>query len=407
MPRGSGENPAQLADIGVQAKAAVGNQTRLECLQSRSKDNLQRSRKKSSTQPPPTTTKPKSMEILFATIICAYQKEVAYAVKLLSESGIEMPYSNREWLLRRMPSEGRLAGGVSYKKHGYGVWLGLPNGEVDFDFGDEGQTTGLDEWRLKEFCKSRPDIHPVPLDLELREWFRSGLSKGDLIQAHGGLYYVTDAVSGKKNDTDRILTNGCGLPHYSHDKVITIFSECFGAADVMLGHYESTKLYGEKKGGLSRSKRIQLRVYLLTWLGYLHSTMEAFQSARVRLLLQERRHHAFREAIPLFDELNSLFKPHSNDLRVLRNNVFHLLTDIDALDSFLAADEKRLSWATELHHHIAGFFSKYRVLAELHYFNTGRMSESVIKDVARERKTRRSAATRAAKLERMIPTTSI
>lgn len=313
-----------------------------------------------------------------------------------------MPYSNREWYLRDESNEGQLAEGSRYRKHGCGIWLNLPTGAVDFDFGDLGQTTGFDEWRLDQFSRSRPGAHPTFTSLKLKEWFSDGLSKGELIRSPGGLYYVADVTSGKNGEVDRILTDGCGLPHWSQDKIITLFSECFGAAEVMFNHYKSTKTYGEKNQGLSQSKRINLRVYLLSWLGYLHSTMEGFQSSRVRLLLQQRRHHAFQEAIPLFDELNSLFRQHANDLRILRNNVFHLVTDIDAVDTFLACDEIRLNWATSLHRQLGAFFSTYRVLAELHYFNTGRMAESVIKSVARDRMIRRSAA----KADRITPNIS-
>lgn len=330
------------------------------------------------------------MELAFANLIRDYQKQVSYAVKILRESGIEMPYSSHEWTLRTDPREGKLVGGVSYQRHGRGIWLDLPDGQVDFDFGDQGETTGFDRWRLECFLDSRRDAYPTSTRPELGVWLKDGIIKGELIQAPYGLYYVADIAISKNQDVNRILTDGCGLPHQSQDRILTLYSECFLSADVMLGHYNSTVRYAEKHKGLSRLKRIGLRVYLLSWLGYLHSTMEGIQSIGVRLLLQRRRHHSFQEAIPLLDELNSLFKKHANSLRILRNNVFHLLTDANALEAFFSQDGQRLRWATELHRQLAEFFSDYRITAEVYYLETGRMAESVVRSVARERKRRRS-----------------
>lgn len=335
------------------------------------------------------------MERDFATLIADYQKHVSIAVKLLGNSGVEMPYSNREWSSRNEPIEGQLPGGVRYMRHGHGICLDLPTGEVDFDFGDQGETTGFDEWRLEKFICCRPSEYPHSLTFKLDEWLQTGISKGDLIRAPHGLYYIADVCSGKNREVDQIITEGCGLPHQSQDKILTLYSECFLSADVMLSHYRSTEIHGSKSLGLSRSKRVKLRVYLLSWLGYLHSTMEGFQATRVRLLLQQRRHHSFEEVIPQFDELNSLFKRHADDLRILRNNVFHLPTDDAAIEAFFSRDEERLDWAKELHRRIEAFFSNYRITAESYYFESGRMSESVIRSVARERRLRRAKAKRA------------
>lgn len=81
-----------------------------------------------------------------------YLSSVSSAVKLLEEAGIVRPDSNTAWASSDIPQTGVLANGVKYFKHGYGCAVHLKGGSVDFDFGEKGEITGFDIWRLIGFA---------------------------------------------------------------------------------------------------------------------------------------------------------------------------------------------------------------------------------------------------------------
>ena len=110
----------------------------------------------------------------------------------------------------------------------------------------------------------------------------------------------------------------------------------------------------------------------------------------MRLLLQNKRPASFLELIVKCDELGKLEKRHADDLRVLRNNIFHLRTDNEAIRQFFSDDGKQVEWARELHAAFASFFSDYRVHAEVHYLCSGRFGESQIRQESMERRKKKA-----------------
>src|SRR5262245_36643501 len=99
------------------------------------------------------------MDERLRALIQSYRMAVAAAVRKLSESGIALPRSNREWAMNGMPNLGQLVSGGSYRKHGYGCEVSTSKGSVDFDFGDAGETDGFDSWRLMLFAEAHPDLY--------------------------------------------------------------------------------------------------------------------------------------------------------------------------------------------------------------------------------------------------------
>lgn len=330
------------------------------------------------------------MDKQLAQLISDYQLAVGAAVLLMSNSGIEIPSSIRGWLDLDIPAHGELNSGIRYYKHGYGCRVYLSEGEVDFDFGRQGQIDGFDDWRLWGFCKGRPNTYAFDTEQALLDCVRRALTEGKLVASSHDLYYVVDSVKSLGEETARILTVGCALPHRTRDSVQTLSAQCFDSANLMFEHYQALDRLWKKEQRLSRSNGLKLRVYLLSWLGYLHTTAEGFRDLRMRLLLQNKRPASFLELIAKCDEIGKLEKRHADDLRGLRNDIFHLRTDDEAIMQFFSDDGERMEWARELHAAFVSFFSSYRVLAEVHYLCSGRLGESEIRQERAERRKKKA-----------------
>lgn len=332
------------------------------------------------------------MDKRLAQLISAYQAAVGAAVLLMSESGIEMPSSNIEWLELPIPAHGELKSGIKYFKHGFGCWVQLPEGKVDFDFGEMGQIDGFDEWRLLNFCRDGLSVYGFETQQALFDCFRHALAKRMLVAGLYNLYYVVDSVKLLGQEAARILRTGCALPHRSQDSVQMLFFQCFESANLMLDHYEAINRIWVKKGKLNSSKRLEFRVYLLSWLGYLNTTAEGFREINVWLLLQNKRPGSFMELATKCGEIGSLEKRYADDLRTLRNDTFHLRADDGAITQFFADDGERMEWAKGLHAAFADFFSNYRILAEVYYLTRGRYGESQIRRESMKQKKKKVVA---------------
>lgn len=212
------------------------------------------------------------------------------------------------------------------------------------------------------------------------------LKKKQLVVSAHNLYYVADSIKLLGDKVANILKEGCALPHKTRDSVLTLASQCFESADLMLRHYEEINQLLEKEKNLSNADGIKFRVYLLSWLGYLHTTADGFKSLNMRLLLQKKRPADFLELVAKCNELGKLVKRHANELRELRNNIFHLRTDDKAISQFFSEEGKRIEWARALHAAFSSFFSDYRVIAEVHYLCSGRLGESQIRQESMNRR---------------------
>jgi hypothetical protein len=327
-----------------------------------------------------------------AQLISDYQAAVGVAILLMTETGIEIPSSGRDWAVLDIPAHGELNGGIKYYKHGQGCAVYLPEGEVDFDFGQQGQTDGFDEWRLWKFCEQRPNIYAFETHQALVDCVQHALKEKKLVAPLHDLYYVVDSVKLLDEEAVRILVAGCDLPHRSRDSVHALSAQCFESANLMFEHYQAMIRLWEKQQKFGRGNGVKFRVYLLSWLGYLHETADGFRKLRMRLLLQNKRPASFLELIVQCDEIGTLDKRYGDDLRVLRNNIFHLRVDDKAINQFFSDDGERVEWAKQLHAAFNSFFSSYRILTEVHYVLSRRLGESQMRKDGVERGKRRAEA---------------
>lgn len=330
------------------------------------------------------------MDNRLAQLISDYQECVRAALQLIDESGIPVPPTSGDWAATDIPSFGELKGGIPYWKHGIGCKVSFPTGAVDFDFGEKGEVDGFDLWRLSQFFKCSKKDYGLCTEEALKMSFDAAVNEGSLNYWGSDLYYVVDATRLPLRPKEKlIIQNGESLPHRDRDAVLTLYAHHFLSADLMRSHYQKVDRQRRNDGDLSQDNVIKFRVYLITWLGYLRSTVEGFDKLGMWRLLPERRPLTFRELVPKWNELNSFKTLHDDDLRELRNDIFHLRDDNISLERFFADDGERLAWAKELHTSIGAFFSKYRVLCEVHYVTHSRYAESEIRRASALRREKR------------------
>jgi len=171
------------------------------------------------------------------------------------------------------------------------------------------------------------------------------------------------------------LTNNT-LPHRNEDQMLTLYSHYFSAADLMLENYLKLQAKQKKKGTLTQRDFVDQRIFFCTWLGFLGVTCEGFRQLGMRLFLMNKRPTAFLELVPKLDEIGKVMTQHDDALREFRNSVFHLRKNLGAVHRFFASEVDRLAWARDLHRLIDRFFSKYRVICEVHYLMHDRVDES-------------------------------
>jgi len=309
-----------------------------------------------------------------ADLIHDYQVKVHEALVLMQRSGIRMPSSNQRWIETDIPRKGLLDGDIAYVKHGAGCTVYLPDGEVDFDFGNLGEINGFDLWRLSLFCSDKLSTYGFEDQDALERCFETAVSEGHLIRSDDFLFYIANFTRALAVDIDSRLP-GDNLPPRNRDIVMVLHSHYFQAAELMLENYDNLSRKWKKSNSLSHRNVVDLRIYMSSWLGFLAVTCEGFENLGMHLLLQESRPAAFEELIPKSDSVGKMIKRHRNPLRELRNKTFHLREDPEAIRSFFARDANRLPWARELHDAFTDFFSVYRVQCEVHYAFNGRRGE--------------------------------
>jgi hypothetical protein len=133
------------------------------------------------------------VDVRLFSLIVDYQAAVSSAVKLLEASGIARPKTNTAWACNGIDNIGTLAGGVQYRKHGYGCAVHLKSGEVDFDFGENGEIDGVDTWRLSVFAEGKLSQYGFASEDELEATFKSAVASGHLVYSGYILHYVRDA----------------------------------------------------------------------------------------------------------------------------------------------------------------------------------------------------------------------
>lgn len=315
------------------------------------------------------------MDVNFLQLIVDFQNRVQEALKLMQRSGITMPNSSSEWIESDIPLVGNLDGGIKYYKHGAGCLVMLEAGEVDFDFGPQGEIGGFNLWWLTRFVETGISAYSLKNKTEIAQHLKDSIDRGELICPDGDLYYIANAPYLYAIDIDsRNLQDS--LPSRNQDRVLALYIHYFETADFMFKNYDklSKKLY--KSGKLNQYDKSDMRIYLSTWLGFLGVVCEGVKKLKIRILLGNERPESFKELIPASDAIGKLMKEHSDSLRMFRNNVFHLRENTEFVRHFFDDKVERLVWARELHMALSGFFSEYRVCCEVHYVKNGRKGES-------------------------------
>ena len=127
-------------------------------------------------------------------LIQDYLAAVREAVAELCASGIRLPASRMEWAASGIPKRGVLVSGRAYLKHGYGCTVGTEPNEVDFDFGERGETNGFDGWRLARFAEFQPGAYGSAGEKELEQVLAMEAERGRVVK-RGSLYYLTGHVA--------------------------------------------------------------------------------------------------------------------------------------------------------------------------------------------------------------------
>ncbi|QZN94613.1 DUF6896 domain-containing protein [Symbiopectobacterium purcellii] len=322
-----------------------------------------------------------------AHLISDFQKNVMAAVQLMYRSGIPLPSSCYNWIKMDIPVRGTLDGGGEYYKHGAGCAVSFEEGCIDFDFGEHGEIGEFNLWWLYQFAGNELATYGFDSETELAESLENALSTGALVCVGLDLCYLANKPSMFAIDIDSRLP-GDVLPSRNQDPVFTLYAHTFQAADLMLENYRALSKKGDKNNYLSQREKVDHRIYLSTWLGFLRATCEGFGDLKMRLLLGEDRPATFKALIPMSDNLGRMMKKHADPLRELRNDVFHRREDASAVRQFFELGMDRLTWAHELHGALAAFFSRYRVLCEVHYLMNGRKGESDLRHQRLRRKKR-------------------
>lgn len=166
------------------------------------------------------------------------------------------------------------------------------------------------------------------------------------------------------------------LPHRDEDAVMTLYVHCFLSADLMLKNYKKLSARWDKDGRISKSRYIDFRIYVTTWLGYLAVTAEGFKKLGMRRLLEGSRPNEFEDVIEQANTVGRMLKEHDDALRKFRNNIFHLRDDSNEVMRFFYEKPGRLAWAEELHSAFRKFFSGYRVSFFVHCLRNQRSDEA-------------------------------
>lgn len=311
-------------------------------------------------------------------LIYEYQAATIDALILLQRAEIRMPTSATDWADMDIPLTGSLDKNVTYDKHGHGCDVCLSGKVVNFDFGRDGEVGLFDAWKLFVFTAKQLKDYGLETYDELEEMLEELGSEGLLKQSSDRQYLVVgdDVRYAIEVDGRR---PGDLLPLKSVDPVITLYLHQFLSADLMKKNYEKIIRKWKKDGRISDSKKVEARIYLSVWLGFLRGICEGFDKLSMRKLIIEDRPVEFAELVAQCDVIGRLKKRHGEALQRFRNNTFHSEVDYQVRRDFFDREKERVKWAHELHDQVQEFFSSYRVLSEVHFSLNGRMGESNVR----------------------------
>ncbi len=124
-------------------------------------------------------------------LIEAYRAKASELVPRLSASlGFKLPITNNDWTGLDIPQRGKTSDGLRYFKHGFGVAIRYDGGEIDVDFGDQGEYDGFDAWRLFRFAEENEVKTPYNDHREIDADIKDAESRGQLRFSGHILYYL-------------------------------------------------------------------------------------------------------------------------------------------------------------------------------------------------------------------------
>lgn len=314
------------------------------------------------------------MDSGLSRLILDYQVAVRSALKAMRKAGITMPFTYEEWIQSYTSVVSSHSDPIIVDKHGRGCRVHWNGSVVDFDFGDLGEVDGFNPWRLYKFAGGDLQCYGFEDRKSLDQSFAISVELGDIFYSGNVLYYLKSESRKFAVDVD-IIEGGDLLPHRDLDGVLALYVHYFNAAELMRKNYEAVSKRSANRAP-TRKQKMELSIYLSTWLGFLAVTCEGYQKLRMRILLTRERPETFQELIPQSDALGRLINKHKDKLRNLRNNIFHLREDLTAIRDFFCGVENRIEWARTLHVNFEHFFSDYRILCEVHYLMNDRRAES-------------------------------
>lgn len=315
------------------------------------------------------------MDNRLSNLINDYLQAIRTACTLIQKSGIALPHTSAEWVRKDLSKFSTLNDKIEFYKHGVGCWVDLPDGRVDFDFGRFGEISGVDSWRLGNFAKHRNETYGFANNDELFDVFSRAVDLQLLLPLDANLYRLSNQPVQSITSIDS-RAEGDLLPHRDSDNVLTLHVHYFYAADLMLKQYDAAIKKLETNKNNSIEEKINSRIYMNSWLGFLAVTCEGYKKLNMYLLLNNERPIEYQELTPKASKLSSSIKEHYDHLRKFRNNVFHLRDSVEDTLAFLSPSADRIAWARSIHNQLRDFFSNYRIFCEGHYLDNGRESES-------------------------------
>lgn len=130
------------------------------------------------------------MDTRLHRLIQDYQVSVYKAVQSLHASGVAMPRSGTEWLMTEIAQSGVLDGNIRYHKHGVGCAIWLPNGPVDFDFGEGGEIDGFSVSRVAAFAAANLEFYGFETPGEIKDAFAHAIEAGEIVCTEPTICYL-------------------------------------------------------------------------------------------------------------------------------------------------------------------------------------------------------------------------
>jgi hypothetical protein len=125
-----------------------------------------------------------------ARLIADYLAAIHEGVRRLEACGIPRPTSTQDWLDRDFEQVGTLTDGTQYFKHGNGINMNIQPHPVDFDFGPNGETNGVDLHFMIHFAKDRLSAYGIESSDHCAELFRAAVAEGSLVPLTRSLYQL-------------------------------------------------------------------------------------------------------------------------------------------------------------------------------------------------------------------------